>query len=123
MTPVSERIGLNGPKYQLTPKLKVLKKKNASMKTFSSCNFNNIIAISLMNFLEYIFSLSVLFIESDSFASVSIRQKGSSKKSEVEIMALEKRKLDMLDDNVDNDAPKTKHCGKPKLNNLSCLEG
>ena len=33
MAPVSERIGLNGPKYKLTPNSKVLKKKNALMKT------------------------------------------------------------------------------------------
>ena len=67
-----------------------------------------------------IFLLSVSFIESDSFASVSIRQKGLSKKSEY---GFRKAQADMLDDNVDNGVPKTKHCGTPKLSNLSCLEG
>ncbi|XP_047131432.1 uncharacterized protein LOC105848973 [Hydra vulgaris] len=106
IAPVSEHTGLNGPKYKSTPKSKVLKKKHVN----EVLNENS---------------------ESESFASFYKSQKGS-KKSEAQIMALEKRKLDMLLDNVDapralmlpiiSDVPKTKHCGSPKLSKLSCLE-
>ena len=90
-----------------------------------------ILQFCLCNFLNIVL-LSFSFIESESFASFYNSQKGS-KKSEAQIMALEKRKLDMLLDNVDapralmlpiiSDVPKTKHCGSPKLSKLSCLEG